>query len=174
MIWTDTQVTQLHALWQQCDAAGKPVFSRGEIAERMGLSRNAVIGKLGREFAGGRLKQRVVQETTAQQTRCRGAKQTKAAKIESAKISVARLLPQAPKKPLPSGLAEARPHYCQWPMWKHGDRSPAPPLFCGSVVLRGHAYCPEHCRVAFHNWHELSRVAAMAMRHVQDSIGRPF
>jgi hypothetical protein len=50
-------------------------------------------------------------------------------------------------------------------MWKHGDRSPVPPLFCEARVLRGHAYCPDHCRVAFHNWHELSRVAAGTAGH---------
>jgi hypothetical protein len=166
MIWTDAQVAQLQTLWRKRDAAGQPMFSREQIAEALDLKLGAVIAKLDREYKHGRLERRINNPTDG--GRHRGVNQLQRAIATTDKSLAIRLA--TPLKPLPPPIVPAsmtpiaRPRTCQWPMWRHGDRSSIPPLFCGAAVLHGHAYCADHCRRAFHNWHELSRHSASGLR----------
>lgn len=117
MIWTDAQVTKLGILWCERDDAGNPLYSREQIAERMGMGVKAVIAKLGREFRNGRLKPRINNPTNG--GRRGGEKALRAATNAAAKSDAIRLVKPLSLLPPALTLLNVRPHYCQWPMWKH-------------------------------------------------------
>ena len=177
--WTGFRVRQLHELWAWRSLEGTPLCRR-QIAARLGVSINALVGRLAREYAAGALQRRAQQvpehglhiDADGQHhkaDRPRNRKPVVAVrslrdhgtrthfKINEAVIA-ARTVPRAEIK----GSLVPR-HTCQWPLWAHELRPPRPPAYCGAPVEQYYDYCALHCRCAFTPWRPELR-AALANR----------
>ena len=134
--WTAERIEQLSSLF----ARG---FSSREIALEIGVSRNAVIGKISR-----------LRLNT-------GARRSSAEKGESKvqhrarQQSIMRALcadahPAAEAMPIPNGhrcsLLELTKHTCRWPISKATD---VESWFCGNEPVEGLPYCAGHARTAY-------------------------
>lgn len=142
--WTDTDIAMLQRLWKEGQSAT-------EIGKRLGVSRNAVLGKLHRlavqEAAGGKLVKAP-----------RANLQRPPATPRKPKM---KLVPPAPKPALPAvqlvddSIVKPRPllmklfdldnNDCRWPV--EGEK--ANTLFCGHNTHQDKVYCAYHCRMAY-------------------------
>lgn len=129
MRWDAVQQAKLQELWQLRDAAGQPLYSRAAIAEMLGITRNALIGRLARCYAAGMMQRRAPEPLQR-----RGQ--------------------QKPLQPLsvpPATIyrppATPPPRACQWPLWGHRER-PRAPVFCEAPAVRGAPYCQPHVNLA--------------------------
>jgi len=146
--WSDERVVLLRAL-----------FERGctcrEMAYEIGVSRNAVIGKLARLGLVRGTGHRVPRErrTSPAAPRPRGARQLQIllkAHVEDGdaaeaarQLAVAQLqIPQGPG----CSLLELGDDKCRWPI---GQADAADILFCGNTPLGGLPYCAGHARLAY-------------------------
>ncbi|MBQ4472179.1 MAG: global cell cycle regulator GcrA-like protein [Alphaproteobacteria bacterium] len=113
MVWTDDKIKQLKKMWDKG-------ATTAEIAKKLGLSKNSVIGKVHRL----NLEQRPspIKKTTA-------VKKVKAVK------KVERI-----------GIMELKLNTCRWPI---GDPTDDDFHFCGATTVAGKPYCAEHCAMAF-------------------------
>ena len=137
--WTDERVALL-----------KQLFERGrtcrEIAYEIGLSRNAVIGKISRmkltrPTSRGR-RSSLPRDAAPRTRRPSGARQLQillAAKV-GAPVAEA-ILEEGPG----CTLLELGNETCRWPL----GAADAPLMFCGNPVLGGLSYCAGHARLAY-------------------------
>jgi GcrA cell cycle regulator len=127
-MWTKERIAQLCELRDQG-------FSAEQIAAKIGVTRNAVIGKVNRL---GLVKQ---------DTRPKTVRKLKP------HIRNARLEPAVQAKPLPLPVLDSKsdapvtlldlePHHCRWPV------SDAPFMFCGGAKQDGSSYCEYHADIA--------------------------
>jgi len=153
MEWTDETIARLRELW----AEG---HSTAEIGRRMGISKNAVVGKAHRlnlvarpspirrdgESAPHRpaAPRRVTGPTLPPLT---------AAAPMAPVAPVARPMPvqarQEPPKPhvvRPVAIYTPRPQSCCWPLGEPGTSSFR---FCDAVAMPGKPYCAEHAAIAY-------------------------
>jgi len=116
MVWTDERIDELKALW----AEG---LTTGEIGKRLGVSKNAVVGKAHRLGLKGR-----------------------PSPIKRTKPS--RPAAPAPKEPEPKirSVVDLSAHTCRWPI---GDPREPGFHFCGEPTLSGKPYCAEHASIAY-------------------------
>lgn len=160
--WDNATLKKLKAL------TGKGL-STSEIGKRLGMSKNAIVGKLNRlgwnAKAGG---------TSAMPAKDAEHKKAPAAKKSPAKKAepkpVAKKMPpkvtkktEAPKKIDTKAtaknlathqriiqhsleMANLRPNQCRWPI---GDPDSEHFHFCGETVFIGKPYCYEHCKQAY-------------------------
>jgi len=117
-IWTDALIQQLEALW-------KAGLSTAEIGRKLGISKNAVVGKAHRLHLAPR-----------------------PSPIKNPPIRPL-LKPQPQPKPAVTVKVVAMGKSsgaCQWP-----DGHPGQPgfHFCGKPALAGKPYCPEHAARAY-------------------------
>jgi len=124
----------------------KSAFDAGlscrEIGDQIGVSRNAVIGKLSRlqwkrekMIAGP--KRRAVARTSHRRTGLRLRRQF----LRSVEIH------EAPIQSMHTcSLFELSAHTCRWPVSSPGEENFS---FCGSPPLEGLPYCPGHSRLAY-------------------------
>jgi GcrA cell cycle regulator len=139
--WTTERVDRL----KSCFEAG---LSCREIAADIGVSRNAVIGKLSRL--------NLTRDRAGDQPTRKNAGSAPAAKTtprrQYAMLAAAYAAPGAPAEPEPIDdarrcslfeLSEAR---CRWPISTPGA---ADFCFCGNTPLDGLPYCSGHCRLAY-------------------------
>src|SRR5262249_2477949 len=122
-------------------------LSCGQIAREIGVSRNAVIGKLNRlglsrfkGIAAGRLAQAGAKKApynivTAQQTLQTVWPEAQHACTEVLSDSINRCT-----------LLELQQWHCRWPL---GDPACKDFGFCGSKPVDGLPYCPAHARIAY-------------------------
>jgi len=143
--WTDERIALL-----------KTLFERGntcrEMAYEIGVSRNAVIGKLARlNLTRGRTARMPRAERGAGATpqRPRGARPLQLllkAHVEDGAAAA----PLIEAAPIPEGpgcsLLELGDDKCRWPM---GDVCAADLKFCGNLPLGGLPYCAGHARLAY-------------------------
>lgn len=143
--WTDERIALL-----------KTLFERGstcrEMAYEIGVSRNAVIGKLARlNLTRGRSARmpRVERGAGATPQRPRGARPLQLllkAHVEDGEAAV----PLIEAAPIPEGpgcsLMELGDDKCRWPI---GDTCVAALKFCGNLPLGGLPYCAGHARLAY-------------------------
>jgi GcrA cell cycle regulator len=143
--WTDDRIALL-----------KTLFERGrtcrEMAYEIGVSRNAVIGKLARlNLTRGRPARvpRGERRSGPAPQRPRGARQlqillkTRIEQGEAAAVPFEALpIPQGP----PCSLLELGDDKCRWPI---GDANGAELLFCGNKPFGGSPYCAGHARMAY-------------------------
>ena len=118
-------------------------LSCGQIAQELGVTRNAVIGKANR-LGLSRLKHAFagLQETN---TRKRARK---------TQITILRALWSKPQLPFVTltvdanacSLLELQQWHCRWPMGDPGSKDFG---FCGAKSIDGLPYCPRHARTAY-------------------------
>jgi GcrA cell cycle regulator len=140
--WTTDRVEKL----KSCLDAG---FSCAEIAREIGVSRNAVIGKI------SRLKLTRVKDAMASRRERRLAPSAQRSRIVTQhQILVAlRAAPQPSQQELAAGnahrcsLLELGHGKCRWPINEPGTEDFC---FCGDQPVAGLPYCPTHARIAYH------------------------
>ncbi len=125
--WTPERIKVLIALWEE----GLPT---SEIGRRLGVTKNAVVGKVHR--LGLKKRQSPIRQTVAT-----GAQPKKPKKIA----------PPAPMAPMPpSGeivrLEELTATMCCWP---EGEPGTPEFHFCGKPAVPDKPYCEEHCARAY-------------------------
>jgi GcrA cell cycle regulator len=140
--WTAERIELL----KSCFAAG---LSCREIANDIGVSRNAVIGKLSRldltrEESGGRRR--------ARKHAARGDRPRAAARLRRQMLPTldAELQPAADEELIPNehccSLFELSEQRCRWPI---GTPRAEDFCFCGNTPIEGLPYCPGHTRLAY-------------------------
>ena len=112
MAWTDGKVEVLEALWSEGRSAR-------EIAEKLGVTRNAVIGKANRM---GLSHNSAARGRVCTPGRAKGPKGR------------------------PSSPFDLTERMCRWPFGHPGDDDFH---FCGSPRVPGRPYCEAHCAVAY-------------------------
>lgn len=166
MSWTDERIQELSRLWQ----AG---LSASEIGKRLGISKNAVVGKAHRLNLPSRpspIKQAPAQKgTPASGRKARAAPETRAASQSRAETRPKDKADKAEKpgdarvhavKPasrqsgatVKTAMPQRQPKQaghrggCLWPIGDPGD----PDFhFCGADALPGKPYCAEHAARAY-------------------------
>lgn len=126
MVWTDERIEELKALW----AEG---LTTGEIGKRLGVSKNAVVGKAHRLGLKGRPSP---------------IKRPGAATPTAAAPKPARPKPAEAKQPPAKirSVVDLSAHTCRWPI---GDPKEATFHFCGAPCIPGKPYCAEHAAIAY-------------------------
>lgn len=155
MSWTDEKVTVLTTLRDQG-------YSCSQIGDVIGMSRNAVIGKVHRlklstprkeKRSGGMVKPTRRSETGLHRKRVLTPRiiemRRPAEKKRAVEPAPAAILPNVP--PSATGvpgvsLLDLKPHHCRWPI---GDVSSPDFHFCGDRRVDGRPYCRVHCDRAF-------------------------
>jgi GcrA cell cycle regulator len=112
MGWTDEKILELKSLWSEG-------LTTGEIGKRLGVSKNAVVGKAHRLGLKGR-----------------PSPIKRQAKVVVPKKKEKRVFK----------LADLSSQTCRWP---HGDPKYDDFHFCGALVVPGKPYCAEHCAAAY-------------------------
>ena len=146
MDWTDETIARLRALWDEG-------HSTAEIGRRLGITKNAVVGKAHRLVLPARPSpiRRVPGEVRAQRRpaprRVSGPTLPALAAMApmARPVEVARpqpVLRAVPATPRPSGRLTA----CCWPIGEPGTSNFR---FCSSSAITGKPYCAEHASIAY-------------------------
>lgn len=118
-----------------------------EIAAQIGVSRNAVIGKLTR--LGLTRGPTNIEQHLQAAPKERGAKSVPRAQYRMLQVVYANDQP-APDAPItsasPCSLLELSHEHCRWPISTPGEEGFC---FCGNTPLKGLPYCPGHTRLAY-------------------------
>jgi len=140
--WTTDRIEALKVHFQ----AG---LSCREIANEIGVSRNAVIGKISR-LSLVRDKdgmQRPAKKAQPSAPRPRGAQRLRQILLKSFPAAVE---PEAPETPIHNGhtcsLYELSKETCRWPISTPGQDDFC---FCGNTPIEGMPYCAGHSRMAY-------------------------
>lgn len=137
-VWTEARSDWAKQLWQSG-------WSAGQIGKELGLSRNAVIGRICRMGLSRNEAKPTVHATYPANRkpaiRTGSISKTKIKAMEKPK-PIAEPLAPPPRAPVP--LMDLEPHHCRWPIGA-GEAV----LFCGSGRLVGRPYCPRHCGEAY-------------------------
>jgi GcrA cell cycle regulator len=112
MGWTDEKINRLKRLWSEG-------LTTAAIGNRLGVSKNAVVGKVHRLELDGRPSPLKQQQ-----------------KVTEVKETMPRIFT----------LTDMSSQTCRWPS---GDPQHADFRFCGRKVTQGKPYCVEHCDVAY-------------------------
>jgi GcrA cell cycle regulator len=130
--WTEARIKQLKELWFEG-------FSASECGDKLGVSRNSVIGKIYRlGLTGSDRKRRVTSMPNPRKANAVPTMQEEV-RIDSRFLSIRSF----PATPFTLKLLELRPGMCRWPQ---GDR--APYRFCGAEQAPSSSYCEEHRRLS--------------------------
>ena len=149
MAWTPDLIKELKRLWNKG-------LTTVEIGNRIGMSKNAVVGKAHRLGLEGRPSP-IKRDKKKEATVVRAPKKT----VEAPKQKVTQsILPPepvfevepivekaVPKKKKRKGvqLVDLKPNSCRWP---EGDPKDPDFCFCGQECVPGKIYCEEHCAIA--------------------------
>ena len=185
--WTAEQVELLDRLWNDDG------MTASQCAAVLGVTRNAVIGKVHRENypkRKGHIKgPRRGSMPWSPEAKERARRRSEARRAEKVKKIAARVIPQPPKEafkpdpealavgtwnPLPGttpvGMMDLSHSTCRWPV-----SDGAPFLFCGCEVAEGSSYCPTHKHIGAgkgtpseQNAVKAAKKAASADRHTRD------
>ena len=163
MIWDDNNIKMLQKLWDKG-------LSTTEIAKKMNVSKNSVVGKVHRLCLKARpspIKKKenetaeeqemtAVEQVTAEETTEEVlVEEIKVAPMEeTAEKEVVSTKKAEPKKESAKAnkkakyikLVELDSHTCRWPI---GDPRDEDFCFCGKKVHAGQTYCDEHSQVAY-------------------------
>ena len=136
--WTDANVAALREL-----AAGPEKFSASQIAAKLGCSKNAVIGKLGR--LGMALPKAYERETVTHIRKPRKPRQKRSvwSKQSAPRAEVAPKPAKSVHEPAPPPIKPLYPVHraCKYP---HGDPATVDFYFCGATPREKSPYCPAH------------------------------
>ena len=163
MSWNDERVELLSKLWLEGRSASQIAAELG-----LGVTRNAVIGKVHRLGLSGRAK--IAAPVTAT-VRARpkpaqtAPERLPQAPVEPAVVATAVAAPQRPATEvvIPFStrvtIMDLRETMCRWPL---GDPTSADFRYCGSRTGEIGPYCQDHARMAFQPTQERRRVERVA------------
>jgi GcrA cell cycle regulator len=137
--WTDDAVETLKRLWDE------PDFSAALIAQRLGVTRNAVLGKIHRL---GLSKPRASRLPVARSPAPRPRRPARARALAPSSSPPAIVRPAAAPEIGPGLVAHLEDlprRACHWPL---GDPQAPDFAFCGRRVETG-PYCPAHAAIAY-------------------------
>ncbi len=127
MEWNLSSISKLKRLWK------KETISTSEIGDKLGVTKNAVVGKAHRLGLDARKNQVI--------------KKIKRKKAKPKIVEKKTILPKKKsnnKKGLT--LMELKNDMCHWPM---GDPRDSDFSFCGAKTVNGKPYCLKHCTDAY-------------------------
>ncbi|GGJ39996.1 GcrA family cell cycle regulator [Neoroseomonas lacus] len=149
MDWTAEAIERLKALW----AEG---HSTAEIGRRMGISKNAVVGKAHRLNLPARpspIRRDAVPRPAPVPRAPRPmpvARQLPPPMLRAAPVAVAPVVAAVPAAPVVRAFPAARPRFgsrsCCWPIGEPGTSGFS---FCGGEPMAGKPYCTEHAALAY-------------------------
>lgn len=134
MGWTDESVEKLRQLWAQG-------LTANEIAKKLGVTKNAIVGKVHRLCLTARpspIKNKDTAEELPQQPDL-------IEKIEEKPVEEV-VKPRKNEELTNIKLADLDSHTCRWPI---GDPRDDDFCFCGKKVRSGQTYCDEHSMQAY-------------------------
>jgi GcrA cell cycle regulator len=143
--WTAARIEQLRS----CVAAG---MTCSEIAAEIGVTRNAVIGKIHRlGLSSGRPAGAPARASTSCPPRARHPRvptQRRLLRLAYAQASPGEqaTLNVSVASAHPCSLVEIAERQCRWPI---GDPEAADFVFCGNEAITGFTYCLGHARMAY-------------------------
>jgi GcrA cell cycle regulator len=142
--WNEERVEQLRS----CVSAG---LTCSQIAKEIGVTRNAVIGKIHRlGLAPGRRPARAVDTTRAERVRAGPLARRRMLRALLAEAPRVIEQPTAEAAIVDSAqrcsLIELAPGKCRWPI---NDPGAADFGFCGNAAMSGLSYCTGHARMAY-------------------------
>ncbi|MBN2676368.1 MAG: global cell cycle regulator GcrA-like protein [Alphaproteobacteria bacterium] len=144
MGWTSTSISKLKNLWEKG-------LSTSEIGVKLGLSKNAIVGKahrLGlksRASATKKIKRKIQKPVRKEILATPEKLQT----VSPADISEKKVTPPASKKKKNGkiiSILDLKPDMCRWPM---GDPRSEDFSFCGEKTFGKKPYCLKHCSEAY-------------------------
>lgn len=136
--WTEDRIEKLKKLWADGHSASV-------IADRIGVSRSSVLGKVHRLKLSGREEARREPVKRKAYTRVRPVPPPKPRAPKPVPVFGAQ--PPQPLPPEPPGVAtvmslvDLEPHHCRWPI---GDPRHAGFGYCGAEKVAGVSYCAGH------------------------------
>lgn len=149
MDWTAEAIERLKALW----AEG---HSTAEIGRRMGISKNAVVGKAHRLNLPARpspIRRDAVPRPAPVPRAPRpvpAARQAPPPMLRAAPVAPAPVVAAAPVAPVVRAFPAPRPRFgsrsCCWPI---GEPGTSGFRFCGGEPMAGKPYCTEHAALAY-------------------------
>ena len=149
MDWTAEAIERLKALW----AEG---HSTAEIGRRMGISKNAVVGKAHRLTLPARpspIRRDAVPRPAPVPRAPRpmpAARQAPPPMLRAAPVAPAPVMNSAPAAPVVRAFPSARPRFgsrsCCWPI---GEPGTSGFRFCGGDPMASKPYCAEHAALAY-------------------------
>ena len=142
--WTDENIAMLQRLWKEGQSAT-------EIGKRLGVSRNAVLGKLHRlalqESTDGKPVKPKRDQTQRPPTPPRKPKVKLVSPTQKPALPAVHLVDDSIVKPraLLMKLFDLGNNDCRWPV--EGEKENT--LFCGHNTHEDKVYCAYHCRMAY-------------------------
>ena len=136
MEWSEDAIAQLRALWMEG-------HSTAEIGRRMGVTKNAVVGKAHRLKLCARPSP--IRHERRADARPRPARAGKTVPVISAEPAAAPIAQRPALRPVPSA-AFGRVSPCCWPIGEPGTRSFR---FCDADTLPNKPYCDTHAQLAY-------------------------
>ena len=136
MDWTPEQIADLMRLWNDG-------LSTSEIGKRLGITKNAVVGKAHRLHLSARpspIKRVAMRLPLVKQPMLKPA-----VNVAPPVAAPAAPAPQAHAS-APKRAVEMTPHSCRWPIGHPGDSGFH---FCGDSALPGTPYCSTHAAAAY-------------------------
>ena len=136
MGWTDESVNKLRELWAQG-------LTANEIAKKLGVTKNAIVGKVHRLCLTARPSPIKPKESAVQTAPKLPLSASEVDVVESAdeKSKTADKNENSNIK-----LVDLDSHTCRWPL---GDPRDDDFSFCGKKVRSGQTYCDEHAMMAY-------------------------
>ncbi len=143
--WTTRKIDKLKKLWDKG-------LSTSEIGKKLGVSKNAVVGKAHRIGLKSRVSpiktaKNVVKETIEKVVRSSKVDDIDLDEEEIKVMPVVHKARSSASKDLPGvAINDIKPGMCRWPS---GDPRGDDFRFCGEPSHKGKPYCLHHCTVAY-------------------------
>jgi GcrA cell cycle regulator len=134
MGWTDESVEKLRQLWMQG-------LTANEIAKQLGVTKNAIVGKVHRLCLTARPSPIKVKDEVEENIESQEVKEGAACEFD-AKVAAK----QRAEELTNIKLVDLDSHTCRWPI---GDPRDDDFCFCGKKVRSGQTYCDEHSVMAY-------------------------
>jgi GcrA cell cycle regulator len=143
--WTPERVEQLRS----CVVTG---LTCSQIAAQIGVSRNAVIGKIHRlGLSPGRPPGGAARSCPPRARHPRAASHRRVLRLmwsEGAPVAETGM-PTAVESVQPCSLLDLANGTCRWPVSEPAGRGSADFAFCGNATIEGVSYCAGHARMAY-------------------------
>ncbi|MBR1756143.1 MAG: global cell cycle regulator GcrA-like protein [Alphaproteobacteria bacterium] len=142
MGWTEESVEQLRQMWAQG-------LTANEIAKKLGVTKNAIVGKVHRLCLTARpspIKSKENETATEDIFALETTEENAVAAISPQEKKPKKSEVKNEKKSENIRLVDLDSHTCRWPI---GDPRDDDFSFCGKKVRMGQTYCDEHAQLAY-------------------------